>query len=347
MKALHRRYFTVCATGLAVALGLAVTAEGVAAATKITVGKTTSASGFHIPAYIAMERGFFKKEGLDAKWISLTGKALVTAGMGGSVEFVPIPGGGSQAVLSGAKLVFVCGQSLISQWAIVTTPEIKTVADLKGKVIGYGRAGAADYDEGEITLSQFFGMNVGRDYKVISFQGETERVAALINGSIKGALLSFPHAAKAQVAGFKILLKTGQYLPRVGGSFWVTEEYYAKNKDTVKSFIRAIAGASQYLAHNKEGSVPVLQQYFAIDDPKEAGYIWDGIHDQFGPDIPAALFRQLFEGRVDRMKARGMWPKDKPVPDTEKLIARDLLSPTLREMGYFLQAPQPVQGKLN
>ena len=46
-----------------------------------------------------MEKGFFKREGLDARYVALSGKALVTAGIGGAVDFVPIPGGGSQATL--------------------------------------------------------------------------------------------------------------------------------------------------------------------------------------------------------------------------------------------------------
>lgn len=317
------------------------------AQTEIRVGRTTGASGFHIPSYIAMEKGIFKEEGLDARFVAMTGKALVTAGIGGAIDFVPIPGGGSQATLKGAPLRYVVGQSLISQWAIVTPKSIESVGDLKGKTIGYGRAGSADYDEGEITLSRFFDMEVGRDYEVISFQGEPERVAALINGSIQAGLLSFPHAAKAQAAGFKILLRTGNYLPRVGGTFWVTESYLKDNRDTVVKFIRAIATAEEYLRENKEGSVPVIQKYFGIDDAKEAGYIWDNLHDQYGPDIPANLFYKLFEGRQKRMIARGLWPEDKPLPDPEQFVAREVLSSTLREMGYYLQAPPKVEGTMN
>jgi|GEM_PF-5976826 len=47
------------------------------AQTKIKIGRTLSGSGFHVPIYIAFERGFFKKEGLSAEYVSMTGKALV------------------------------------------------------------------------------------------------------------------------------------------------------------------------------------------------------------------------------------------------------------------------------
>jgi len=337
------------AKALAFSVAIAVTAVGTAALaqTKITVGRTTGASGFHIPSYIAMEKGFFKREGLDASYVAMTGKALITAGMGGAIDFVPIPGGGSQAILKGAPLRYLVGESLISQWAIVVDPKIKTVKDLKGKTMGYGRPGGADYDEGEITLGEFFNMNVGRDYNVISFQGEPERVAALINGSIQAGLLSFPHAAKAATKGFKILIKTGEYLPRVGGTFWVTKKYIKNNRATAKKFIKAIAKATQYLATNKPGSVAVIQKYFGIDSAKQAGYIWDTVHDQYGPDIPLPLLKKLFNGRVKRMQTKGLWPKNKAAPNPEQYVERKLLAESLREVGYYLQAPPKVQGKLN
>ena len=50
------------------------------AQTKITIGKVIGGSGFHIPSYVAMDQGYFKAEGLDARFVELTGKALVTAG---------------------------------------------------------------------------------------------------------------------------------------------------------------------------------------------------------------------------------------------------------------------------
>ena len=79
-----RSVFISAATALVAApLGLA-TAE---AQTPISFGKTVGGSGFHIPSYVAMSRGLFKAEGLDARIVSLTGKALVTAALSGSVDF--------------------------------------------------------------------------------------------------------------------------------------------------------------------------------------------------------------------------------------------------------------------
>ena len=113
----------------------------------------------------------------------------MTAGLTGSIDFIPIPSGGSQAALSGAEIRYVVGESLKSQWLIVARPNINKPEDLRGKTLGYGRAGSADYDEGAAVMSRAFKMELGRDYKVISFQGEGERVAAMINGDVEAVLI--------------------------------------------------------------------------------------------------------------------------------------------------------------
>jgi NitT/TauT family transport system substrate-binding protein len=301
---------------------------------KITVGKVIGGDGFHIPTYIAMDQGFFAQEGLDASFIAMTGKALVTAALSGNVDVVPIPSGGAQAALSGAEIRYVVGESLKSQWTIVVPKTISKAEELKGKVIGFGRPGSADYDEGQAVLERFFHMQVGKDYKVISFQAEPERIAALINGDIQGALLSIPHAAKAEGAGMKVLLRTGDYMPRAGGAIWARKAFVDQNPETVKKFIRAIAKAVTYFRTNREGSIATLKKHLGIDNEKEAGLIWDELHDAFGAELPANLFREIFESRRLTMISAHQWPADKPLPDPEQFLARNLLDQTLKDMGY-------------
>jgi len=335
---------TIIRLTLAAAVVSSLGLGAASAQTKVTVGKIVGGVGLHIPSYIAMDKGFFKGEGLDARWVELAGRPMITAGLSGNVDFVPIPSGGAQAVLKGAPLRYVVGQSLKPQWIIVTKPEIKKVEDLKGKTLGYARVGAADYDEGATALDRFFNMKVGRDYKVISFQGEPERIAALSNGDIAAALVSVPRAYQAKQAGFTVLLRTGDYLPRAGGAFWCTDDYFKKNPETVKKFIRAIAKGVTYFRDNKEGSYASMKTHLGVNSDEEAGVLWDELHNTFAAELPADLYREIFESRRLDLIASGQWPKDKPLPDPEQFLARALLDSTLKEMSYV---PTKLDAKPN
>ncbi len=316
--------------GLALAGTLGWGATVRAQVPKIKVGRTTGASGFHLPTYVAMERGIFKAEGLDAEFVNMTAGELVRATIAKEVDFTPIPGGGSEAMLKGAPLVFVVGESLVSQWTITTNPDIKKVEDLKGKTLGLGRPGSADYNEPLVLLGKFFKMEAGKDYKVIFFRGEPERIAALVQGSIQGASLSFPHAARAQAEGLKILVRTGDYMPRLGGTLLTHRDNLRDKREVAKKFIRAIAKAADYIQTERAGTTEIIRKQFKIEDARVAENLYTQLHDKYGPQIPRDLFRQLFESVATPQLG---WPEGKPLPDIEQFVARDLLNEVLKELG--------------
>jgi NitT/TauT family transport system substrate-binding protein len=299
-------------------------------AQSVKLGRTTGGSGFHIPSYVAIDKGFLKAEGLDANFIAATAGVLVRAAIAKEIEFVPIPGGGSEAMLKGAPLVFFVGESLISQWTLTTTQDIKRVEDLKGKTLGLGRPGSADYSEIVVTLGKHFNMQPGKDYKVISFTGEPDRVAALIKGSIQGGVLSFPHAARAEKEGMKILVRTGDYIPRLGGTFLTHKDFIKEKRDVVKRFTRAIIKSEDYIKANKKGTMEVIQKYFEIGDPKVVESIYNQVSDKFGPEMPPDLIRDLFESRTTPELG---WPQGKPLPDLEHFTDRSIVNEVLKEMG--------------
>lgn len=315
------------------------------AQTKLTMGKVIGGDGFHIPTYVALDQGFFKQEGLDASLLELQAPAQVTAVLSGNLDCAPIPSGGAQAALSGAKIEYVVGESLKSQWTLTTPTDVNKPEDLKGKTIGLGRPGGADYDEVQAVLHRFFHMDAGKDYKVISFQGEPERIAALSNKDIQGAGLSIPHAVVAQQAGLKVLLRTGDYIPRAGGSIWCMRSFVDQHPDTVKKLIRAIAKAVMYFRTNKAGSIKVMEHHIgSIKSDKDAGLIWDQLHDSYGAEVPKDLFRHIFESRRLTMIAARQWPANKPLPDPESFLARNLLETTLKEMNYVpAKIPAPAK----
>jgi NitT/TauT family transport system substrate-binding protein len=312
------------------AMVLALCAVNPAVAQSIKIGKTIGGSGFHIPSYIAVDKGMLKAEGLNPDFISTTAGVLVRAAIAKEIEFVPIPGGGSEAMLKGAPLAFIVGESLVSQWTIVTQPEFKRVEELKGKTIGLERPGQAAYTEAVVVLGKFFKMEPGKDYKVITFNAETDRVAALINKSIHAAILSFPHAARAERAGMKILVKTGDYIPRLGGTFITHRDFLKEKRDVIKHFIRAMVKANDYVKANKQGTIEVIQKYFEIKDAALAEGIYKQVANAYGPEIPHDLLMELFQSRTTPELG---WPAGKPLPDIEQFVARDVLNEVLKEMG--------------
>ena len=313
-NASRRQYcFKKQAVFLSVAIVILI-AGSYASAQSVKVGRTVGGSGFHIPSYVAIDKGFLKAEGLDANFIAATAGVLVRATIAKEIEFTPIPGGGSEAMLKGAPLVFFVGESLVSQWTLTTTPDIKRVED----------------SEMVVTLGKHFNMQPGKDYKVISFTGEPDRVAALIQGSIQGGILSFPHAARAEKEGMKILMRTGDYIPRLGGTFLTHKDFIKEKRDVAKRFTRGMIKATDYIKANKKGTTEVIEKYFEIKDAKIVESIYNQVYDKYSPEMPPNLIKDLFESRTTPELG---WPQGKPLPDLDQFVDRSIVNEVLKEIG--------------
>ena len=101
--------------------------------------KTVSALQF----YIAQRKGFFAREGVNLEMISIEGGAanMMVALDRGTVDitrtatFFLI-----QAALKGSEGVAIVGETATPIYSLMVKPEIKTFADLKGKVVGLTNA---------------------------------------------------------------------------------------------------------------------------------------------------------------------------------------------------------------
>ena len=95
----------------------------------IKVGKVIGGNGFHIPipSYVAMHPGFYKAEGLDAQFVVLQGRPLVTAALSGNVDLVPISSRGAQAALSGAAITYTSASRSSRNGTLVVSKSITKI----------------------------------------------------------------------------------------------------------------------------------------------------------------------------------------------------------------------------
>ena len=122
------------------------------------------------------------------------------------------------AVLSAADLVFIGGVANVPAFYMMALPEIKSVADLKGKTVGVTRFGSST-DFALRYLVQKNGFNPDKDLNILQLGGMPELAAALSKRLIVAAPLSAPTHIRARAAGAQPLLdmaKAGVYFPAHG-----------------------------------------------------------------------------------------------------------------------------------
>jgi NitT/TauT family transport system substrate-binding protein len=101
--------------------------------------KTVSALQFTI----AQRKGFFSREGINLEMVPIEGGAnnMMAALDKGTVDITRTATPYLiQAVLKGSEGVAIASETLTPIYSLITKPEIKTFADLKGKVVGLSLA---------------------------------------------------------------------------------------------------------------------------------------------------------------------------------------------------------------
>ena len=120
-----------------VVIALMVQVTPLRAAEVLRVGFPSLATGF-APSWVTADKNIWKKHGLDVELIYLRGGArTVSALIGGSVDFILGSDlGVTTAIVQGASLTRVGVTTNTLGYSMVTQPSIRTVRDLKGKIIG-------------------------------------------------------------------------------------------------------------------------------------------------------------------------------------------------------------------
>lgn len=224
-------------------------------------------SGAMSSLWVAQEGGYFKREGLDTELLYIGGGSLlIQAMLGGDVPFaygpsVPV----INASLRGADLVLIgnTGNSLV--FSVMSRPEIKQPAQLKGKKVGVTRLGGStdwaldaalkhwNIERGQITIFQTGGMPEG--------------LAGLTSGALDAVVLSPPSNFRAAKAGMHELEDVGQLkiiFPNTPLS--TTRSFIRTNRDSALRFMRGFTQGLQRLRTDKEFSMKVLSKYTKVTD---------------------------------------------------------------------------------
>jgi ABC-type nitrate/sulfonate/bicarbonate transport system substrate-binding protein len=223
----------------------------VAQAITLRYGQAYSAlrSIFALPLLVAEREGYFAREGLN----------FVT---------VPIPGGGEKliealhdgtadmghvatpflitAALKGSDAVAIATEFNNPIYSLIAKPEIKTYADLKGKLLGVAA------ETGSITISirkllAMHGLQVG-DYQAKFVDGTPDRLSCLTAGDCVAVPLGQPQDFVAMRQGYRLLGLSTEAVPEFLYTVTAARRSWAsQNQDTVVRFVRGLANAFRFI----------------------------------------------------------------------------------------------------
>jgi len=273
-----------------------------------------SIGGTQSIGWIAKEAGLFAKHGLDVELLFTGGGRAITSLLGGDTPIITVGGPSVIAArLAGSDVIITAHVFDTILYSLMVTPEIRTLADIKGKKLGASRFGSATDFALRYVLKQN-GIDPVKDTVIFQIGGQAETLAALKAGSIQGGVIASPATAEAKRLGMRELINManlGVEYPQT--TIATNGRYLRTNRDTLLRFTRAYVEGAHRFVNDRELSLNVIAKYTKIQNRATLDATYDD-HVPYVKKIPApsagSIKTVLEQLAVTDPKARSARPQD-------------------------------------
>jgi NitT/TauT family transport system substrate-binding protein len=210
---------------------------------------------FYLPAWTAERQGFFKQEGLDVKIEVYDGSEKIFHDLRAGTHQIAIASIESVIAESykGGQLRIVAGIAKRPPHFIIAQPEIKTLADLKGKTIGVvSMHEGTTFFIADIAKAGGFALD---DVKVEAVGGSPTRARLLKERKIDMGLQPYPLSYEAEAQGFSNLGPMAKLVPDYQFVSVIVDETWAqRNRAALVSFLKALRRGTEYMFSHPDES---------------------------------------------------------------------------------------------
>jgi len=216
------------------------------------------------PVKVAVEKGFFRNEGLEPQLVQMNGNvatvALANSHIDFSLNISPVLNGAMQGL--GTKLVAALNSRPL--FALVVRPEITSAAELKGKIFAVASFGNTQAILTEKHL-QHLGLRKG-EYQLLAMGATPARIAAMEKNIAQGSLMPLPTNVQMENKGYRLLGNTAEIVVNPIAGLGVHEDRIKKDPDLVKRIIRASLRSLRLLQSNPKETIRILMDWTRVSE---------------------------------------------------------------------------------
>ncbi|HEY7064723.1 MAG TPA: ABC transporter substrate-binding protein [Chloroflexota bacterium] len=247
-----------------------------------------------LPAWAALEAGYFREQGLDVELGRVAGGAPMLAALQNGDLDMAYSGAPALVLgyLQGLETQIFGTLTSTLESIIFVRPEVQSVEDLRGKSIGVSNILGITDIAARLGLQR---VGLTPDVDVFSRQtgGMGESLAALDAGVVAGVSLGAPASFEARKRGYRALIDVSQLgIPFMGASVGAPRRVLAERPAVAQRTVRALAQSMSRLKTDREFAIDVLVKYTQLDDRELLGEAIDYYRNLWQTDLypdPRAL----------------------------------------------------------
>jgi NitT/TauT family transport system substrate-binding protein len=229
----------------------------------------TTASPSNLPIWVARDAGYFESYGLNVEPVQIRGGSLITlAIITGNLQF---SGVGAESVVAaraaGGDVVLLACPVDSDPVYLITRPEIKSAAELKGLASAVTRYGSTTHFYLRAALKHV-GLNPDKDMTILQMGAGPEMVAALDAGRIAAAALTTRYAVPFLQRGWPVLVElSATELVYPSSCVTSSRAYIRAEPKTTEDFLRAYVAAIQLIKRDHKVAEKSFSKWMREKDP--------------------------------------------------------------------------------
>lgn len=312
---------------LTVAASLAASRD-VGGAERIRIGLSTKDFGY-LPLFVGIRAGYFADEGLDPQWIVVRSNVTTSALIAGELDVAASAGSAMRTAARGADLKAIYFPYQRCTFVLMGAPGIKTVQDLKGKVIGNNAPGSTTELAAKMVL-EHHGLNPQKDVKFFLAGGAETAVLAMQQGLIHARPLNPDAAFLLKKKGFNVLSVLADLGPWPWAGYATSGNKLTQERDKIKRWVRAMVKSLLHMTNKREDTIRIALQEF--NHPR------DVVEDALSVSLkaidrnnPGGASEESLRKNIEQTIAEPLNLKEPP--PASKLVGFSLLNEVHAELG--------------
>jgi ABC-type nitrate/sulfonate/bicarbonate transport system substrate-binding protein len=221
---------------------------------------------YELPSEIAKRKGFYDQEKLEVRKVTVGVGIQVAALLAGELDYSTVASTTAIASVQGLPVKTVMGWFDRPLHMLVARPQIKTIAELKGKRVAVSAIGSPPH----ILVREAFrktGLNPDKDATFLAVGGSSDRLAALMGGTVDATPLDVAYIVKTEQLGLSSVVYLGDVVDLRLGGLAVATEKIDKNPDQIRRVVRATWRGITFLKANKVETLAIMQDYLRLSPP--------------------------------------------------------------------------------
>jgi NitT/TauT family transport system substrate-binding protein len=238
-------------------------------------------SGVMAPIWVAQDAGLFVKHGVtvDLKYLAAT--TAVQGMLGGGEEIGLVGNQGIDAKLEGADLIYVASGLPVFVFQIYARPEIKSMSDLKGKVVAVTQPAASTDYAMRIVLKKN-GLEPDKDVRILYAQDINGVLTSVSAGNAAAGIMSAPTSIRAKAAGLKMLVDvTALKIPFLFTGILSSPRVVRDKSEAASRFLRGYIESLAVIRKDKETTTRAMAKFLKTNDAAVLDSVYEEYKDVF------------------------------------------------------------------